>query len=160
MGPCPRQEAVFVHLLGLTWLIPGKWVYEVLISSQGLMQIGWCTINCRFNQEVRAGEAPSQGELLLPRASPGRRQPTHRARSALDCNPGCLLEEECVPPHPRATQPRQSLLVSEHRPLSLELCGSKVDGLWAVALLLTYSLDLMDASSLGGGWRYTQLLCL
>ena len=30
----------------------GKWVYEVLISSQGLMQIGWCTLNCRFNQEV------------------------------------------------------------------------------------------------------------
>ena len=30
----------------------GKWIYEVLISSQGLMQIGWCTLNCRFNQEV------------------------------------------------------------------------------------------------------------
>ena len=30
----------------------GKWVYEVLISSQGLMQIGWCTLNCHFNQEV------------------------------------------------------------------------------------------------------------
>lgn len=30
----------------------GKWAYEVLISSQGLMQIGWCTLNCRFNQEV------------------------------------------------------------------------------------------------------------
>lgn len=30
----------------------GKWAYEVLISSQGLMQIGWCTLSCRFNQEV------------------------------------------------------------------------------------------------------------
>lgn len=30
----------------------GKWAYEVLISSQGLMQIGWCTLYCRFNQEV------------------------------------------------------------------------------------------------------------
>lgn len=34
----------------------GKWIYEVLISSQGLMQIGWCTINCRFNQEVHTRE--------------------------------------------------------------------------------------------------------
>lgn len=59
MGPGLRQEAVFFRLLGLTWFIPGKWVYEVLISSQGLMQIGWCTINCRFNQEVRVREAPS-----------------------------------------------------------------------------------------------------
>lgn len=42
-----------LYLQGLTWLFPGKWIYEVLISSQGLMQIGWCTINCRFNQEVR-----------------------------------------------------------------------------------------------------------
>ena len=33
-------------------LSSGKWAYEVLISSQGLMQIGWCTLNCRFNQEV------------------------------------------------------------------------------------------------------------
>lgn len=37
------------HLLLLS---AGKWAYEVLISSQGLMQIGWCTLNCRFNQEV------------------------------------------------------------------------------------------------------------
>uniref|UniRef100_A0A452QS34 RING-type E3 ubiquitin transferase n=1 Tax=Ursus americanus TaxID=9643 RepID=A0A452QS34_URSAM len=41
---------------GLTWLIPGKWLYEVLISSQGLMQIGWCTISCRFNQEEGVGD--------------------------------------------------------------------------------------------------------
>lgn len=51
------------HLLSLTQLSAGKWVYEVLISSQGLMQIGWCTISCRFNQEVPAGEG-----LFLPQA--------------------------------------------------------------------------------------------
>ncbi|MGH0130865.1 UNVERIFIED_CONTAM: hypothetical protein FKN15_043887 [Acipenser sinensis] len=33
-----------------------KWSYEVLISSQGLMQIGWCTLNCRFNQEEGVGD--------------------------------------------------------------------------------------------------------
>lgn len=57
-----RQAAAFLHLLGLTLLSAGKWVYEVLISSQGLMQIGWCTINCRFNQEVhtREGALPQE----------------------------------------------------------------------------------------------------
>lgn len=39
-------------LCGLSVFFSGKWIYEVLISSQGLMQIGWCTLNCRFNQEV------------------------------------------------------------------------------------------------------------
>lgn len=39
-----------------TCVYKGKWVYEVLISSQGLMQIGWCTINCRFNQEEGVGD--------------------------------------------------------------------------------------------------------
>uniref|UniRef100_A0A8C5R7Z6 RING-type E3 ubiquitin transferase n=1 Tax=Leptobrachium leishanense TaxID=445787 RepID=A0A8C5R7Z6_9ANUR len=43
-------------LLGVsvTW----KWLYEVLISSQGLMQIGWCTLSCRFNQEEGVGDTP------------------------------------------------------------------------------------------------------
>ncbi|TMS01404.1 E3 ubiquitin-protein ligase RNF123 [Larimichthys crocea] len=44
------------HLLLL--LSAGKWAYEVLISSQGLMQIGWCTLNCRFNQEEGVGDTP------------------------------------------------------------------------------------------------------
>ncbi|MGH0184237.1 UNVERIFIED_CONTAM: hypothetical protein FKN15_014396 [Acipenser sinensis] len=36
--------------------VAGRWSYEVLISSQGLMQIGWCTLNCRFNQEEGVGD--------------------------------------------------------------------------------------------------------
>lgn len=74
-SPGLRLEAVFVYLLGLTLLFPGKWVYEVLISSQGLMQIGWCTINCRFNQEVRGGGGPSQEDFLLLQGSSELRQP-------------------------------------------------------------------------------------
>lgn len=42
-------------------LSAGKWTYEVLISSQGLMQIGWCTLSCRFNQEVRTCTRTSTG---------------------------------------------------------------------------------------------------
>lgn len=41
-----------VDLLCAISFLSGKWIYEVLISSQGLMQIGWCTLSCRFNQEV------------------------------------------------------------------------------------------------------------
>ncbi|CAB1315628.1 unnamed protein product, partial [Coregonus sp. 'balchen'] len=41
----------FSSIRATTCVYRGKWAYEVLISSQGLMQIGWCTVNCRFNQE-------------------------------------------------------------------------------------------------------------
>ncbi|MBZ3877334.1 E3 ubiquitin-protein ligase RNF123 [Sciurus carolinensis] len=46
----------FGTIRSTTCVYKGKWVYEVLISSQGLMQIGWCTINCRFNQEEGVGD--------------------------------------------------------------------------------------------------------
>ncbi|MEQ2200688.1 hypothetical protein XENOCAPTIV_001659, partial [Xenoophorus captivus] len=42
----------FSSIRATTCVYKGKWAYEVLISSQGLMQIGWCTLSCRFNQEV------------------------------------------------------------------------------------------------------------
>nr|XP_055073617.1 E3 ubiquitin-protein ligase RNF123 [Misgurnus anguillicaudatus] len=48
----------FSSIRATTCVYKGKWVYEVLISSQGLMQIGWCTINCRFNQEEGVGDTP------------------------------------------------------------------------------------------------------
>lgn len=47
-------------------LCAGKWAYEVLISSQGLMQIGWCTLNCRFNQEVNAHAHDDLSVILQP----------------------------------------------------------------------------------------------
>lgn len=34
----------------------GKWVYEVMLGSQGMMQIGWCTINCKFFHEEGVGD--------------------------------------------------------------------------------------------------------
>ncbi|XP_057181519.1 E3 ubiquitin-protein ligase RNF123 [Triplophysa rosa] len=48
----------FSSIRATTCVYKGKWVYEVLISSQGLMQIGWCTFNCRFNQEEGVGDTP------------------------------------------------------------------------------------------------------
>ncbi|XP_048712459.1 E3 ubiquitin-protein ligase RNF123 isoform X2 [Caretta caretta] len=46
----------FGSIRATTCVYKGKWIYEVLISSQGLMQIGWCTLNCRFNQEEGVGD--------------------------------------------------------------------------------------------------------
>uniref|UniRef100_A0A8D0GBH5 B30.2/SPRY domain-containing protein n=1 Tax=Sphenodon punctatus TaxID=8508 RepID=A0A8D0GBH5_SPHPU len=48
----------FGSIRATTCVYQGKWIYEVLISSQGLMQIGWCTLNCRFNQEEGVGDTP------------------------------------------------------------------------------------------------------
>ncbi|XP_056887645.1 E3 ubiquitin-protein ligase RNF123 isoform X2 [Takifugu flavidus] len=48
----------FSSIRATTCVFTGKWAYEVLISSQGLMQIGWCTLNCRFNQEEGVGDTP------------------------------------------------------------------------------------------------------
>uniref|UniRef100_A0A3B4GV13 E3 ubiquitin-protein ligase RNF123-like n=1 Tax=Pundamilia nyererei TaxID=303518 RepID=A0A3B4GV13_9CICH len=47
----------FSSIRATTCVYKGKWAYEVLISSQGLMQIGWCTLSCRFNQEG-VGDTP------------------------------------------------------------------------------------------------------
>lgn len=53
-GVLARVAPLFEGVLPLNCVCgsAGKWAYEVLISSQGLMQIGWCTLSCRFNQEV------------------------------------------------------------------------------------------------------------
>uniref|UniRef100_A0A8B9GEP5 E3 ubiquitin-protein ligase RNF123 n=1 Tax=Amazona collaria TaxID=241587 RepID=A0A8B9GEP5_9PSIT len=48
----------FGSIRATTCVYKGKWIYEVLISSQGLMQIGWCTLNCKFNQEEGVGDTP------------------------------------------------------------------------------------------------------
>ncbi|KAM4741401.1 E3 ubiquitin-protein ligase RNF123 isoform 3-T6 [Anableps anableps] len=48
----------FSSIRATTCVFKGKWAYEVLISSQGLMQIGWCTLSCRFNQEEGVGDTP------------------------------------------------------------------------------------------------------
>ena len=31
-------------------------MYEVLLGTAGLMQIGWCTVSCRFNREEGVGD--------------------------------------------------------------------------------------------------------
>lgn len=39
-----------------TCVFKGKWVYEIMLGSKGVMQLGWCTLNCRFSQEEGVGD--------------------------------------------------------------------------------------------------------
>ncbi|XP_078485178.1 E3 ubiquitin-protein ligase RNF123 [Ciona intestinalis] len=34
----------------------GKWIYEVLLGTAGLMQVGWCTLQCKFSREEGVGD--------------------------------------------------------------------------------------------------------
>ncbi|XP_061187656.1 E3 ubiquitin-protein ligase RNF123-like isoform X3 [Saccostrea echinata] len=34
----------------------GKWMYEVMLWSKGVMQLGWCTIKCKFSYEEGVGD--------------------------------------------------------------------------------------------------------
>ncbi|XP_067139303.1 E3 ubiquitin-protein ligase RNF123-like [Centruroides vittatus] len=34
----------------------GKWQYELMLGSKGVMQVGWATIHCKFSQEKGVGD--------------------------------------------------------------------------------------------------------
>ncbi|XP_042904907.1 E3 ubiquitin-protein ligase RNF123 isoform X2 [Parasteatoda tepidariorum] len=36
----------------------GKWQYELMLGSKGVMQIGWATLSCKFSQEKGVGDTP------------------------------------------------------------------------------------------------------
>lgn len=36
--------------------LTGKWMYEVMLWSKGVMQLGWCTIKCKFSFEEGVGD--------------------------------------------------------------------------------------------------------
>nr|XP_033339728.1 E3 ubiquitin-protein ligase RNF123-like [Megalopta genalis] len=46
----------FSTLKANTAVFKGKWMYELQLGSRGVMQVGWSTINCRFNQEKGVGD--------------------------------------------------------------------------------------------------------
>ncbi|GFR90667.1 E3 ubiquitin-protein ligase RNF123 [Elysia marginata] len=41
----------FSSIKGNCCVYEGKWVYELMLVSKGVMQLGWCTSKCRFTQE-------------------------------------------------------------------------------------------------------------
>eukprot|EP00795_Rhopilema_esculentum_P002009 gene2009-17567_t len=36
----------------------GQWMYEVLLGSKGIMQLGWATMKCKFTNEEGVGDTP------------------------------------------------------------------------------------------------------
>ena len=49
---------ICMHILGLIFnqlaavFFEGKWMYEILLGSKGIMQLGWATLLCKFTNEV------------------------------------------------------------------------------------------------------------
>lgn len=36
----------------------GRWQYELMLGSKGVMQLGWATVRCKFSQEKGVGDTP------------------------------------------------------------------------------------------------------
>ncbi|XP_046554728.1 E3 ubiquitin-protein ligase RNF123-like isoform X1 [Haliotis rubra] len=46
----------FSSMRANTCVYKGKWVYELMLGSKGVMQLGWCTMQCKFSQEEGVGD--------------------------------------------------------------------------------------------------------
>ncbi|XP_015440142.1 PREDICTED: LOW QUALITY PROTEIN: E3 ubiquitin-protein ligase RNF123-like [Dufourea novaeangliae] len=46
-----NSKSNFSTLKANTAVYKGKWLYELQLGSQGVMQVGWSTVNCQFNKE-------------------------------------------------------------------------------------------------------------
>lgn len=51
-----NSQSNFSTIKANTGVFKGKWMYEIQLGSKGVMQIGWATHGCKFNQECGVGE--------------------------------------------------------------------------------------------------------
>lgn len=56
-----NSQSSFSTMRANTAVFKGKWMYEVQLGSKGVMQVGWGTAQCKFNQHYGVGT--SQGNL-------------------------------------------------------------------------------------------------
>jgi Kip1 ubiquitination-promoting complex protein 1 len=49
----------FVSLRANAGVFAGKYYYEVMLKSDGLMQIGWCSLQTTFNSQRGVGDDPT-----------------------------------------------------------------------------------------------------
>jgi len=47
-----RSLEYIVNCFLIASSLQGKWMYEILLGSKGIMQLGWATLICRFTNEV------------------------------------------------------------------------------------------------------------
>ncbi|CAG0912819.1 unnamed protein product [Notodromas monacha] len=50
------SQSHFSSLKANVCVFKGKWQYEVLLGSKGVMQVGWCTKDCQFSEENGVGD--------------------------------------------------------------------------------------------------------
>ncbi|KNC46353.1 E3 ubiquitin-protein ligase RNF123 [Thecamonas trahens ATCC 50062] len=48
----------FASVVGTTAVFASKWMYEVVLETEGVMQIGWATMGCKFTTEEGVGDSP------------------------------------------------------------------------------------------------------
>ncbi|XP_046839611.1 E3 ubiquitin-protein ligase RNF123-like [Xenia sp. Carnegie-2017] len=50
------SESNFSSLRANVCICRGKWMFEVLLGTRGIMQLGWATVNCQFTNEEGVGD--------------------------------------------------------------------------------------------------------
>ncbi|KAM7295288.1 E3 ubiquitin-protein ligase RNF123 isoform X1 [Ixodes scapularis] len=50
------SQSNFNTIRGTCCVFKGKWQYELMLGSKGVMQVGWVTSNCKFSQEKGVGD--------------------------------------------------------------------------------------------------------
>lgn len=51
------SQSGFSSIKATTGVYKGKWQFEVMLGSKGVMQIGWATQNCKFSHEKGVGDS-------------------------------------------------------------------------------------------------------
>ncbi|XP_018354087.1 PREDICTED: E3 ubiquitin-protein ligase RNF123 [Trachymyrmex septentrionalis] len=54
-----NSQSSFSTIRANTGVFKGKWMYEVQLGSKGVMQVGWGTAQCKFNQQYGVGDTPN-----------------------------------------------------------------------------------------------------
>lgn len=55
-GGCAMSRTNFATVRSNACVFRGRWQYEVQLGSAGIMQLGWTTLNARFNSEEGVGD--------------------------------------------------------------------------------------------------------
>ncbi|KAK8379093.1 hypothetical protein O3P69_019133 [Scylla paramamosain] len=48
----------FSTIRGNTCVYKGRWQYELMLGTKGVMQVGWATLGCKFSEEKGVGDTP------------------------------------------------------------------------------------------------------
>mmetsp|Transcript_873 Transcript_873/g.3210 ORF Transcript_873/g.3210 Transcript_873/m.3210 type:complete len:1103 (-) Transcript_873:22-3330(-) len=57
-GLVMRSHGNFASMRASTCVYKGRWMYEVILHTDGILQLGWATFACPFTNEEGVGDAP------------------------------------------------------------------------------------------------------